>query len=168
MIVSCKRLAIPIAGTVLVIAGCATASPIQPVETSKSAFDGAVYDGESVVISTPTPGERQYRIFHQASTGFTPISAVRSSAEQRMTKFCRRAGKAPHVVHETSAKPPYILGNWPRLELEFECLAESERASSSGQSSRYSKLTELKQLLDDGVLTPEEFEQEKRKVLSEP
>jgi hypothetical protein len=153
---------------VLALAGCATASPIQPAETSKSQFDGAVYDGETIDVGAPTPGEKQFRIFHQASTGFTPISAVRSSAEQRMTEFCGRDGKTPHVVRETSATPPYILGNWPRVELEFECLPKSQSASGSDQKSKYTKLTELKRLLDEGVLTQEEFEQEKKKVLSEP
>lgn len=162
------RLPASILGAALVLAGCATASPITPVETSESAFEGAVYDGESVTVHPPTPGETQYRIFHQASTGFTPISAVRSSAEQRMTEFCRREGKVPRVVQETSAKPPYILGNWPRVELEFQCLAASPSESGPGQTSKYSRLTELKRLLDDGVLTQEEFEQEKQKILSEP
>jgi len=153
---------------ILVLGGCATASPIQPAEKSQSKFAGAVYDGETIAVSAPTPGEKQFRIFHQASTGFTPISAVRSSAEQRVVEFCGREGRAPHVVRETSAKPPYILGNFPRVELEFECLAKSQSASTSDQQSKYSKLTELKRLLDGGVLTQEEFEQEKKKVLNEP
>lgn len=162
-----KRIAL-LTSVILVIGGCATASPIQPAETSKSQFDDAVYDGETIDVSAPTPGAKRFRIFHQASSGFTPISAVRSSAEQRMTEFCGRDGKAVHVVRETSATPPYILGNWPRVELEFECLPKSQGASGSDQVSKYSRLTELKRLLDEGVLTQEEFEQEKKKVLSEP
>ena len=163
-----RRRMLLLVAAALILGGCAAASPIQPADTSRSKFDGAVYDGETVVISAPTPGEKQYRIFHQASTGFTPISSVRSSAEQRVIEFCHREGKAPNIVRETSAKPPYILGNFPRVELEFECLVKTRDATSSGQASKYSALVELKQLLDDGILTPEEFEQEKKKVLSEP
>ena len=79
--------------------GCASASPIQPAASSKSHFDGAVFDGESVTISTATPGREAYRVFHHAATGFVSVQSVRVSAEKRATAFCDREGK----THEGAA-----------------------------------------------------------------
>ena len=72
-----------------------------------------------------------------------------------------------HGLTETAAKPPYILGNFPRIELVFECIEKSEIRSNSSLNGKYEKLTVLKKLLDDGALTKQEFEQEKAKVLAE-
>jgi hypothetical protein len=68
---------------------------------------------------------------------------------------------------ETDAKPPYIIGNFPRVELVFECVPRAGGAPPVA-SGKYDKLAALKKLLDSGALTPGEFEQEKAKVLAEP
>lgn len=75
-----------------------------------------------------------------------------------------------HGLEETDAKPPYILGNFPRVELLFECISKSPSAKTAAHPSagKYDKLVTLKKLLDEGALTPQEFEREKAKVLREP
>jgi hypothetical protein len=105
------------------ITGCAKTSTIQPVSTSKSEFENKLWNGETIQISTPTSGEESFRIFHQGATGFVPVSALRRSAETRATAFCSRKNKSLNVIQETASTTPLGLGEWPSIELIFECVA---------------------------------------------
>lgn len=65
------------------------------------------------------------------------------------------------------SKPPYILGNFPRIEIVFAVVdrpEESGRDAADGE--KYDRLAKLKKLLDEGALTQEEFEREKDKLLN--
>jgi hypothetical protein len=108
--------------SVVIFSGCAVTSPIQPVASSKSQFEDAVYGGESVTVSNGAPGAEEYRVFHQGATGFVSIQSVRADAEQRSTDFCDRKGKAMKALRETTSKPPHIMGNFPRVEIIFVCV----------------------------------------------
>jgi hypothetical protein len=149
--------------------GCAVTAPIQPANSSKSAFQGAVYKGVTVNVSAGTPGNEAYRVFNQGATGFVPIQSVRDDAEQRAKDFCERKGKAFESLAETTAVPPYILGNYPRVEIVFDCVGKAASPSpSTANDPKYTKLVNLKKLLDGGVITREEFDREKAKILSQP
>lgn len=150
------------------LAGCASAPPIQPAASSKSQFDGAVYSGKTVSLDKPTPGEESYRAFQRGATGFVSLQSVRSSVEESATGHCDRKGKVVRALAETDAKPPYILGNFPRVELVFECVSKPSIASIAGPNDKYERLAELKKLVDNGTLTQVEFEQEKAKILAQP
>jgi hypothetical protein len=151
------------------LSGCAVTAPIQPASTSKSAFDSAVFKGATVATSTRTPGPDAYRVFIQAATGFVSIQTVRDDAEQRAKDFCDRKSKAFESLTETTAVPPYVMGNFPRVEIVFDCVAHpASLALSTGDDPRYTKLVNLKKLLDSGVITHEEFNREKVKILSQP
>ena len=127
-----------------------------------------MYTGESVTISS-NPGIEEYQVFNQGATGFVSIQSVRNSAEQRVTEFCERQGKAMKPLRETTSKPPHVLGNYPRIEIIFGCVAKpATTAAPSGNDPKYTKLVNLKKLLDDGVLSQQEFEREKAKILSQP
>jgi hypothetical protein len=55
----------------------------------------------------------------QGATGFVSMTAVRDDAEQRAATFCRAKGdRRWEAIEETTANPPYILGNFPRIEIE--------------------------------------------------
>jgi hypothetical protein len=151
------------------LSGCAVTAPIQPANTSKSGFDGAVYKGTTVVTGTATPGNESYRVFIQGATGFVSIQTVRDDAEQRAKDFCDRKGKAFESLAETTAAPPYILGNFPRVEIVFDCVAHpASLAPSTSDDPKYTKIANLKKLLDSGAITQEEFNREKTKILSQP
>jgi len=149
---------------VWLIVGCSVASPIQSASSSESEFEHAVFDGETVVVNGPTPGHEEFRIFHQAATGFVSLQSVRQSAEKRADDFCDRKGASVNVLRETTSKPPHILGNFPRIEIVFECV-DFEKGSRVSSSGKYSELRELKRMLDEGILTQEEFDSEKVKIL---
>ncbi|HWS69777.1 MAG TPA: SHOCT domain-containing protein [Steroidobacteraceae bacterium] len=153
----------------LCFVGCAETSPIQPAATSKSHFAGAVYKGEFVTTGSGTPGADAYRVFVQGATGFVSIQSVRNDAEQRAKEFCGRKKQTMESLVETTAKPPYILGNFPRVEIVFDCVAVPDaQPAFAGDDSRYMKLMNLKKLLDGGIITQDEFNQEKAKILAQP
>lgn len=152
------------------LTGCADTSPIRPAASSKSEFDSAVYQGESVNISSSTTGSEEFRVFHQGATGFVSVQSVRASAEQRATEFCDRQGKVMKPLRETASKPPHILGNFPRIEIIFGCVDKPTAVvvPASDDPKYTKKLVNLKKLLDSGVLSQQEFEREKAKLLSQP
>ena len=160
-----RLLAVPI---FFVLTACANTTAIQPAASSKSRFKGAVYSGETVTLDTPTSGAESYRLFQQGATGFVSLRSVRSDVEGLASAHCDRKGKVMHGLVETDAKPPYILGNFPRVELVFECVDKPQTVAPITEISKYEKLAQLKKLLDNGTLTQQEFEREKAKILAQP
>jgi hypothetical protein len=158
--------------TALALAGCGVTSPIERADTTKSNFDGAVYKGTKTVIKPAIPSVEAYRVFIQGATGFVSMSAVRDDAEQRAAAFCRAKGDGRwDAIEETTANPPYILGNFPRIEIVFQCLTPAQKIDSVSVSvtdPNYMKLVELKRLLDTGVITQADFDSQKAKILAEP
>ena len=152
----------------MVLSGCSDSPAIQPANSSKSKFEDSVYHGESVTVNPTPPGIQEYRVFQEGATGFVSIQSVRETAEQRATDFCERSGKVMKSLRETTAKPPFILGNFPGVEIIFGCVDKPPVAAPSDSDSKYKKLAELKKPLDTGVLTQQEFEQEKAKILNQP
>jgi hypothetical protein len=131
--------------TALCLMSCAETSPIQPAALSKSHFADAAYKGEFVTTGSGTPGAEAYRVFVQGATGFVPIQSVRDDAEQRAKEFCGREHQTMESLAETTAKPPYIFGNFPRVEIVFDCVAVPDaQPAYAGDDSRYIRLTNLK------------------------
>ena len=111
-------------GAATLFSGCVSAPPIQPAATSKSHFEGNEYPGDTLTLDRPTPGEESYRVFEQARTGEVPLQSVRSRAEDKARAYCNGKGRAMRGLVETAARPPYIQGNFARVELIFECTAK--------------------------------------------
>jgi hypothetical protein len=155
--------------TLTALAACASAPSIQPADSSRSAFEGTGYPGTTATMNSGTPGNPEFRVFRQGGTGFVPIQSVRTDAEQGASEYCERKGKVMNPLRETVAKPPYLLGNLPRIEIVFECVVKPQVASlAMPEDAKYAKLATLKKLLDSGALTREEFEREKGKFLRPP
>lgn len=154
----------------LFLAGCSSMSPIEKENESRSHFEGAVYEGHDFYIAANDIEGERYRIFHQASTGFSGTGGIRRSATQRASQFCREKGRNKKMltVSEHTAAPPYILGNFPRIEIIFVCVDEpSIQDSANSTVGKYDRIVKIKDLYDSGALTKEEFESEKKKILSE-
>jgi hypothetical protein len=142
--------------------GCATSTPIQKYAESKSAF------GRNPALTRHDISTTQlYRVYEQGATGFVPMGSVRETAEKRAQDFCERHGKGMLVVGEQMSHPPYILGNFPRIEIVLACVDRPSAArQSTVQDEQYTKLSNLKKLLDEGAITKDEFERQKSKILS--
>jgi hypothetical protein len=145
----------------LALSGCALASPIKPAATSSSPFWFFWWGDPEMLVSEVPEGE-QFRISHRGSTGFTSISALRRSAQARAAEYCDGKGRDMTPISEQTSSPPHILGNFPRVEIIFAC---TERPADTSTEDPYERLIRLRQLLDGGVISQEEFEREKREVL---
>ena len=155
-----------IIASVIMLVACSTSSTIKKASESKSAFDDAVYEGEEYLVNNEIPDEDAYRIFHQAATGFVSIQSIRGSAEKRASDFCKRQGKEMFALRERTSSPPHILGNFPRIEIVFACIENKDTIETVTNSDKYSQIERLKKLLDSGALTKEEYQIEKKKLLS--
>lgn len=100
-----------------VLTSCATSTPVQRYAESQSNFSSP-----PVLMSHNYPASSIYRLYQRASTGFTPISSLREEIEARAQTFCARQGKGMIVLGERISQPPYILGNFPRIEIVFACV----------------------------------------------
>jgi hypothetical protein len=149
----------------LLLLSCALASPIAPAATSKSPFWFIGWGDREMLVSKVPDGE-QFRISHRGSTGFTPVSALRRSAQVRATEFCEGKGRAMTPISEQTSSHPHILGNFPRIEIIFVCTEKPLTANAvPAAEDPYKRLIRLKELLDAGAISQEEFDQEKREVL---
>lgn len=154
------RLTFSLLLAVMFLNGCSTSSPIQKYSESKSHFSS-----KPTIVSDPPPNDELYRVYQQAATGFVSIESVRETAERRAIEFCERQGKTMRVVSENVSNPPYILGNFPRIEIVFACVDKPKAEQPVFQDVQYERLINLKKLLDAGVITKDEFEREKSKIL---
>ena len=150
-----------IAGIAL-LAGCASNSGVRPI------------------------GQDTFMVSRQAATGFSGSGTLKAEAFKEASDYCTKFGKQMQVVNTQEAQPPYILGNFPKAEVQFMCLSSSDsefkrpkllptarvlEVKQGGEitpatSDSYSKLKKLKELLDSGVITQDEFTSEKKKVLA--
>ena len=146
---------------VLALGGCAMSSPIQQYGDSQSAFKKP-----PELISHNYPEQDIYRIYHRAATGYVSVATIRQSAEQRAEDFAFRQGKGLVVLGEQISKPPYILGNFPRIEIVFALIDTRPSEALAAGRDRYTDLERIKKLLDQGALTQDEFDWEKTKILN--
>jgi len=66
-------------------------------------------------------GGGTYFVAKQAATGFSGLGNLRADATTEARQFCARSGKDLRVLRTSETQPPYLLGNYPRVELEFAC-----------------------------------------------
>jgi hypothetical protein len=163
-----RTLTLPLSGVCLCwLAVCAVTAPIQPAASSKSGFEGTRCKGTTVRIHEAVSGRALYRVFQQGATGFVPIQSVRDEAEQRANDFCKRKnGGVMESLEETIANPPFILGNFPRIEIIFDCVPAAGSTAMNNSDTEYVRLLNLKKLLDSGAITQAEFASEKAQILS--
>ena len=72
------------------------------------------------------------------------------------------------VVGDRTGTPPYILGNFPKIEICFVCTdtKPDQAAQASVQKDVYAELLKLDDLRKKGLLTDAEFEVQKKKILA--
>jgi Short C-terminal domain len=150
----------------LIFAGCASNSGIMPI------------------------GKDTFMVSRQAATGFSGSGTLKAEAFQEANKHCESLGKSLQVVSTHEATPPYILGNFPKAEIQFMCLESKDaelgrpklkkepdsaieikaetRAKTENikQTDTYTELIKLDELRKKGIITDSEFEAQKKKILS--
>jgi hypothetical protein len=159
----------------IMLFSCAKTSGVVDASTSHSHFKGATYEGEFLFVNSDSfPNQKKHRIFEQGATGSVSLNSLKSKAYYSARFFCSNKKGNPRVVaiSEMTSTPPHLLGNFPRYELVFICYQQVDEPfhikNSEGEINQYNKYEQLKllkELLDSGTLTKEEFEKEKNKIL---
>ncbi len=55
------------------------------------------------------------------------IFGLKAETFQEAGQYCQGLGKSLQVVNTTESQPPYVLGNFPRAEVQFMCLDSNDR-----------------------------------------
>lgn len=92
----------PIIAAALLLAGCASNSGIIPI------------------------GKDTYMVSRQAATGFNGSGTLKAEAFQEAGAYCISKGKTLQVVSTQEAQPPFLLGNYPKAEVQFMCLSDGD------------------------------------------
>lgn len=71
-------------------------------------------------------GPDTFMVSRQAATGFSGSGTLKAEAFQEANQYCLSQNKKLQVVNTNEAKPPYILGNFPKAEVQFMCLETND------------------------------------------
>ncbi len=67
-------------------------------------------------------GKDTYMIAKQQATGFPGLGNMKAEIIAEGTRYCTSLGKIFQIVSTQETQPPYVLGNYPRAEIQFMCL----------------------------------------------
>lgn len=71
-------------------------------------------------------GKDTFLVSRQAATGFTGMGTLKADAIREANAYCVSQKKIVQVVHTEDAHPPFVLGNFPKTEVQFMCLDASD------------------------------------------
>lgn len=71
-------------------------------------------------------GPDTYMIAKQQATGFPGLGNMKAEIIAEGSQKCVADGKVFQLVTTNETQPPYILGNYPRSEITFMCLAPGD------------------------------------------
>ena len=82
-------------------------------------------------------GPDTYMVSRQAATGFSGSGTLKADAFREANAHCAALKKVLKVVSTAEAQPPYLLGNFPKAEVQFMCLnADDPRLASSNATQQ--------------------------------
>ncbi|MGA9340970.1 MAG: hypothetical protein WBV61_01380, partial [Rhodanobacteraceae bacterium] len=74
-------------------------------------------------------GPQTYMVSRQAASGFTGMGTLKADAMREANAYCAKQGRVADLISTHESPPPYILGNFPQVEIEFGC------APAAGESA---------------------------------
>jgi hypothetical protein len=72
-------------------------------------------------------GRDTYMIAKQQGTGFPGLGSMKGEIITEGVQFCEKQGKEFQITGTKETQPPYVLGNYPRSEIEFMCLSPGDK-----------------------------------------
>jgi len=72
-------------------------------------------------------GADEYFLSRQAATGAPGLGSLKADAYTEANQFCGTKGLVAQVFQEQESKPPFVLGNYPRVEIQFKCITKESR-----------------------------------------
>ncbi|MCF6289530.1 MAG: hypothetical protein L3J03_00785 [Desulfobacterales bacterium] len=88
--------------SLLLILGCASNSGVVPI------------------------GPETFMVSRQAATGFSGLGTLKADAFKEANEYCTSQNKNIRVVNTNESSPPYVMGNFPRAEIQFMCLDKND------------------------------------------
>ncbi len=70
-------------------------------------------------------GQGGYMITKQAATGFPGPGSLKADIMREASDYCGGQGREFVLTNVTETEPPYMLGNYPRAEINFRCVPNS-------------------------------------------
>lgn len=81
-------------------------------------------------------GKDTYMVSRQAATGFSGSGNLKAEAFKEAGSYCITQNKTLQVVRTDEAQPPFILGNFPKAEVQFMCLDSNDAEVSRPKLKR--------------------------------
>ena len=69
-------------------------------------------------------GKDTFMIAKQQATGFPGLGNMKAEIIVEGSSYCRAQNKEFQIISTNESQPPYILGNYPRSEISFMCVAK--------------------------------------------
>ena len=66
-------------------------------------------------------GGGSYFVSRQAGSGFEGLGTLKAAALKEAAAICSPLQKSVAILSENQSEPPYIVGNFPRVDLTFRC-----------------------------------------------
>ena len=66
-------------------------------------------------------GSDAYMVSRQAATGFSGLGTLKADAMKEANDYCAEQNMTLKVISAKEAEPPFILGNFPKAEVQFTC-----------------------------------------------
>jgi hypothetical protein len=73
-------------------------------------------------------GRDSYMIAQQQATGFPGLGNMKAEMISEGSRHCAAQEKEIQIISTSESRPPYVLGNYPRAEIQFMCLAAGDPA----------------------------------------
>jgi len=129
-----------------------------------------------ISISQVMPmGNGIYTLSKHGSTGFTSLGKLRKKAYEAAKEYAKQNNATAEVISVNETKAGFAV--WPQVDLQFRLVKNSKEEKSGDKNSdlqpkhndsdKLERLEKIGQMYKDSVLTKEEFEAEKKKILSE-
>jgi hypothetical protein len=71
-------------------------------------------------------GAEVFMVSRQAATGFSGSGTLKAEALNEAGQYCAGLSKVIFVTSTEEAQPPYVLGNFPKAEVQFMCLSAND------------------------------------------
>ena len=71
-------------------------------------------------------GPDSFVVSRQAASGFSGSGTLKGEALTEAGQFCASRNKTLLVTDSKEAGPPYVMGNFPKAEVSFMCLAADD------------------------------------------
>lgn len=140
---------------------CLSVAPVVRAEIMPSPTVGSV---------TEDVGADTLRVTCTGTNKFSrSTEKLKAAAVEEATRYCAQRNKQLKIVNTEEHKGAYLVGSFPSVTLVFKAVdtAEMDVAPEAGRSDDlYTSLVKLDDLRKKGILTDEEFQSEKKKVLN--